>query len=80
MVDLINAKENYKNLPNNVTALRTFGGGNFLSGIEFDDIQVTYPETNIENFAYFKDSELQLTIEVTYADATKKLLTRVRTI
>jgi len=49
-----------------------------LSGILFDDIQATYPLDEVELYSYYYLTNLVAEIEVTYTDATKEILTRVR--
>jgi hypothetical protein len=56
------------------------GDTGLLEGVSYDDIQVTYPSSSTERYAYFLSSTLQATIEVTYSDSTKEVLTRVRRI
>lgn len=59
-------------------AARVSAMGNILSDISFDDVQTTYPTTNTELHQYYLATVLQGSIEVTYADATKKQLIRFR--
>ena len=61
-------------------AVTTEGDTGLIQGIEYDDIQVTYPTTLTENYAYYLDTVLQATIEITYSDTAKRVLTRARRI
>jgi hypothetical protein len=54
--------------------------GSLLSNIQFDEIQVEYPVNNIERYKYYLNNVLSTTIEITYVDSTKRVLTRVRKI
>ena len=51
-----------------------------LAGISFDDIQATYPSSTTENYYYYLSTVLQATVQVTYSDSTKEVLTRARRI
>lgn len=51
-----------------------------LSGVSYDDIQVTYPNSTTENYLYYLSASLQATIQVTYTNASKSDLLRVRRI
>lgn len=51
-----------------------------LSGLSYDDIQVTYPTSSTENYNYYLLTNLIATVEVTYTDATKAILERVQRI
>lgn len=64
-----------------IKALRVFMAnmtGSLLNGVEFDDIQTTYPSTTVEIYAYSLQGTLQATVEVTYSDSTKLNLVRAR--
>lgn len=78
MVGLINAKENFKSLPDNVTALRTFGGGNFLSGIEFDEIDIDYSVATKEIYKYLLSGVIQAEIQLTYSSPAKNMLINIK--
>lgn len=51
-----------------------------LSGVSYDDIQVTYPNSTTENYLYYLSASLQATVQVTYTSASKSDLLRVRRI
>lgn len=51
-----------------------------LSGLDFDDVQTTFPSAVIENYEYFLATVSQANVEVTYTDATKKNVLRARRI
>jgi hypothetical protein len=55
-------------------------GEGILSGITYDDIQATYPNLTTENYSYYLDAVLVATVQVTYSDSTKAVLTRARRI
>lgn len=78
-MDLINARENFKSLPNNTTALRVFAGGSFFSGISFDKVLITYPSTSVEQYEAYLSGVLQKTIQITYTNSSKMYLTKVET-
>lgn len=80
MSDLINASENFKGLKDSKTALRVFTAGNFLSGIDFDDMQVTFPSSTTELYTYYLASVSQVAIRVTYSTSAKTSLIRVEKI
>jgi hypothetical protein len=65
---------------NSLQSIDTKMQGSMLANVQFDEIQVAYPSSTIERYAYYFSSTLSTTIEVTYADATKRVLTRVRKI
>ena len=77
-MDLINARENFKTLPDNKTSLRVYAGGDLLSGVEFDDIQATYPTTTTERFDYYLSTVLKASILITYTTSSKNILLRVQ--
>jgi len=52
--------------------------GSLLANIEFDEIQVDYPTATKEVYTYYSSAALVRTIEITYSDSTKRVLTRVR--
>ncbi len=54
--------------------------GSLLSNINFDEITVAYPTSTKELYSYYLTAGLVATIEVSYSDATKRVLTRVRRI
>ena len=51
-----------------------------LNGIIHDDIQVSYPTSTTEQYAYYLSAVLQATIEITYSNSSKLVLTRARRI
>ena len=57
---------------------KTFGS--LLPNGPFDDIQVAYPTSSTETYAYYYLGSLLKTVEITYSDATKRYLTRTRNI
>jgi hypothetical protein len=65
---------------NSLQSIDTKMQGSLLSNIQFDEIQVVYPTSTTEQYAYYLTSTLATTIEITYSDATKRVLTRVRKI
>lgn len=56
----------------------TAGDIGLLEGVLYDDIQATYPNATTENYAYYLQSALQATIEVTYSDTAKSTFLRAR--
>lgn len=61
-------------------AVTNEGDTGLLEGIQYDDIQATYPNSTTENYAYYLDAVLVATIEVTYTNPTKSVLLRARRI
>jgi len=51
-----------------------------LSNVNYDDVQVTYPTSLIENYSYYLSAGLVATVEITYQDTAKKILLRARRI
>jgi hypothetical protein len=51
-----------------------------LAGIRYDDLQVEYPSTTVENYKYYLSTVLVATVEVTYSNSSKSILTRARRI
>lgn len=62
------------------TRVSPVDSGSLLEGFVFNDVQVTYPSGVIENYAYYLGASLVTTVEVTYTDASKKDLLRIRRI
>ena len=60
-------------------ALNIFDGG-MVMGVNFDDLQTTYPTTTTEEYEYLLATVTVKTIEVTYTDATKENFLRAREI
>jgi hypothetical protein len=56
------------------------GDTGLLEGIQYDDIQATYPTTSSERYAYYLSGVLQVTIEVTYTNSSKNVFLRARRI
>lgn len=54
------------------------GDTGLLEGVQYDDVQVTYPDSVTENYLYYQSAILQTTIEVTYTSSSKDLLLRAR--
>jgi len=77
VTDLINARENYKDMPDKKTAIRTFDGGNLLSGVDYDNLIASYPTSVTENYKYYKGVILVAEILITYTNASKQLLSKV---
>lgn len=65
---------------NSLQSIDTKMQGSLLANIQFDEIQVAYPTSTTERYAYYLSTVLATTIEITYSDATKRVLTRVRKI
>ena len=51
-----------------------------LSGLSYDDLRATYPDSVTENYSYYLKDVLVATVQVTYTDSTKDILTRARRI
>lgn len=79
-MDLINAKENFESLADNKTALRTFGGGSLVSGVKFDEIDIQYPDATHEIYQYLLSGIVKATVQLTYTNASKSILTNVKLI
>lgn len=56
------------------------GDSGLLQGVEYDDIQVTYPTGQTEVYTFLKDGVQVAQIEVTYSSSSKHELTRARRI
>lgn len=57
------------------------GGGISLQlGVDYDNIDITYPASNKERYEYSLLSTIVQTIEVTYTNATKDIITNVAVI
>jgi hypothetical protein len=54
------------------------GDTGLIQGIEYDDIQATFPNNTTEQYSYYLLTVLQATIEVTYTNECKKILLRAR--
>lgn len=60
-------------------AVTTEGDVNgLLSGVQYDDIQATFPTSTTELYTYLKQTITVAQVEVTYSDSTKKTLIRAR--
>jgi len=59
---------------------RVTESSNILRGVQYDDVQATYPNSTTENYAYYLNGNLQATIEVTYTNASKSIFLRARRI
>lgn len=70
--------EKFEEVLGKTTVRITTAEKNFLSGISFDDILVSYPSDTIEVYSYYKESVFQRSIEVTYDTKKKKNLIRAR--
>jgi len=57
--------------------VKTFDQGGFLSGVEYDNIAATYPDTVTEVYTYKLVAVTVATITVIYTDASKKYLVSV---
>lgn len=51
-----------------------------VQGIEYDDIQASYPDSSTENYSYYLQNELVAIIEVTYTNSSKNIFLRARRI
>lgn len=47
-------------------------GGNIMSGIEYNEVQVTYPTSTTEVFTYKKATITVAVVTATYTDTTKR--------
>ena len=56
------------------------GDTGLIEGVQYDDIQASYPTASTENYSYYLDTILQATIEVSYTDSTKIVFLRARRI
>jgi hypothetical protein len=65
--------ENYKffNNGNDEATVRVGGTGTIISGIQFDEIQATYPSGTIEIYQYLYESNVVATVTVTYTNSSK---------
>jgi len=72
--------DKFRSSPNNLSkiAVSVEGDSGLLQGIEYNDIQVTYPTNETENYTYYYDTVIQAVIEVTYTNLSKQELLRVR--
>jgi hypothetical protein len=77
---MANSKDIYRPSTNGLSKVAVMQDGDtgLLDGINYDDIQATYPNATTENYEYYLDSILQATIQVTYTDSTKGILLRAR--
>lgn len=70
-----NSKDNekYKFYDNglNEATVRVGGTGSIISGLQFDEIQATYPNNTTEIYQYILDSELIATVTITYTNSSK---------
>ena len=57
--------------------VETNPGGNILSGIEYDEVQASYPTATTEKYEYYEASSLVATVDITYTDSTKRFITSV---
>lgn len=72
--------DKFRSSPNNLSkvAVSVEGDSGLLQGVEYNDIQVTYPTNETENYTYYYDTVIQAVIEVTYTNLSKQELLRVR--
>lgn len=70
----IKDKENSKF--NSKGEVRVFSGGNIFAGVDYDDLQVSYPSASTEQYSAYLLTILQRTVLVTYSDSTKSQLDR----
>lgn len=72
--------DKFRGTPGNtsVAVIATGDMSGLLSGKSYDDIQVTYPNSTTENYAYYLSTSLVATVEVTYTDSSKGVLLRAR--
>ena len=72
--------DKFRSSPNNLSkvAVSVEGDSGLLQGVEYNDIQVTYPTNETENYTYYYDTVIQAVIEVTYTNLSKQDLLRVR--
>ena len=64
-------------LPTDTAQEVLIGNGELVSGIDYDEIAVTYPTTTTEVFTYKLSAVTIKTITVTYTDDIKNVLTSV---
>lgn len=65
---------------NTKVAVTQEGDTGLIEGIQYDDVQASYPSSLIEEYAYFLNTVLQATVEITYQDSCKRILLRARRI
>ncbi len=65
---------------NSKVAVVLEGDSGIIQGIEYDDIQASYPDSLTEQYEYYLDAVLQATVEITYQDTAKKIFLRARRI
>ena len=72
--------DKFRSSPNNLSkiAVSVEGDSGLLQGVEYNDIQVTYPTNETENYTYYYGAAIQAVIEVTYTNLSKQELLRVR--
>ena len=75
-MSLINEKGLYestaKNIPEKLRDRLRVSGKDLAIGVDYDRIDATYPTTTTEQYVYSKDTNIILTIEVTYVTSAKK--------
>lgn len=49
-----------------------------LSGIQYDDIQASFPNSTTEIYTYLKDSVIVAQIQITYSNASKATFLRAQ--
>lgn len=60
-------------------AVTTEGDVNgLLAGVQYDDIQATFPTATTEIYTYLKDSSIVAQILITYSSASKQVFTRAQ--
>lgn len=59
-------------------AVSVEGDTGILQGVEYDEIQATYPSPDVELYTYFKSAIEVASVEVTYTDNTKQTLLSVK--
>lgn len=72
--------DKFRSSENNLSkvAVTMEGDSGLLQGIEYNDIQVTYPTNETELYSYYLGATLKAQIEVTYTNLSKQDLLRVR--
>jgi hypothetical protein len=80
VADRVAMVDKYGNMNDKANPLHVTMGEGILAGILFDDIQTAYPDPTTENYKYYLSTVLVATVQVTYSDSTKAVLTRVRRI
>lgn len=63
---------------NTKVAVAIEGDTGLVQGVEYDDIQASYPDSTTEIYSYYLSSVLQASIEVTYTNSSKNVLIRAR--